>query len=48
MPAGTQIHQKSEDFTSSVQIDGYDIYIWKKHIPEAQKNVVNVSLKPVE
>jgi hypothetical protein len=46
MPAGTRIHQKSEDFTSSVQIDGYDICIWKKHIPEAQKNVVNVSLKP--
>jgi hypothetical protein len=49
VPAGMQIHKKSEEHTSSVQIDGYDIYVWKKHIPEAQKNVVSVSLKsPVE
>ena len=46
MPSGTQIHKSSEDYTSLVQIEGYDVYIWKKHIPEAQNNVVNVSLKP--
>ena len=46
MPADTQIHQNSEDYTSRVQIEGYDVYIWKKHIPEAQNNVVDVSLKP--
>jgi hypothetical protein len=49
MPSGMQIYQKSEEHTSSVQMDGYDIYIWKKHIPEAQNNVISVSLKsPVE
>ncbi|MHC4131788.1 MAG: LolA family protein [Planctomycetota bacterium] len=46
MPSGTQLSQKSEDYTSSVQIDGYDIYIWKKHIPKGRENTVNVSLEP--
>jgi hypothetical protein len=46
MPAGTRIEQKSEDYTSHLQIEGYDVYIWKKHIKEAEKNVVTVLLKP--
>jgi len=28
------------------RIEGYDVYIWKKHIEKAKKNVVDVSLKP--
>jgi hypothetical protein len=46
MPAGTQIGQKSEDYTSHSQIEGYDVYIWKKHIEKAENNVVTVLLKP--
>jgi len=48
VPAGIRIGQKSEDYTSHVQIEGYDVYIWKKHILRAEKNVVTISLKPSE
>ena len=45
MPAGTQIDHKAKDYTSHIQIEGYDVYIWKKHLKRAENNVVTVMLK---
>lgn len=49
VPEGTTIKDKSEVYTGKGNANDWDIYWWKKEVPENTNHVVNVTLKkPIE
>ena len=45
VPEGTVITSQSEDYTNKGNLNGWDIYWWKKEVPENNYHTVNVVLK---
>ena len=46
VPEGTVIASKSEEFTNKgSNINGWDIYWWKKEVQETEHHIVNITLK---
>jgi hypothetical protein len=49
VPEGMHIVKKSEEYTGKKTLDGWDIYWWKKEVPENTDHTVNIYLtRPIE
>ncbi|MBN2272011.1 MAG: tetratricopeptide repeat protein, partial [Sedimentisphaerales bacterium] len=44
VPAGTEIIDKSEDYTAKDTVGDFDVYYWSKEVPQNTNNVANVTL----
>jgi tetratricopeptide (TPR) repeat protein len=48
VPQGTAITSQSEEYTNKGNLNGRDIYWWKKEVPENNDHTVNVTLTSVK